>query len=50
VEATHQEREQPVIKAAQGAAIQAMVDAQGDATLDTYCQVWEQHSGSVIQR
>jgi transposase len=45
---TIQQREQPLIKAAQAAAVQAMVDDHPDATLEVYCVDWEKRTGQRV--
>jgi putative transposase len=45
---TVQGREQPLIKAEQAAAVQAMVDDQPDATLEAYCDAWEKRTGQRV--
>lgn len=48
VAGTNQQREQPLIKVEQAQAVQAMVDAQPDATLDGYCEEWEKRTGQRV--
>ena len=43
-----QQREQPLIKAAQAPAVQAMVDEHPDATLEAYCEDWEKRTGQRV--
>jgi putative transposase len=45
---TIQQREQPLIKAEQAPAVQAMVDECPDATLDEYCEDWEKRTGQRV--
>ena len=45
---TMQQREQPLIKAAQAVVVQAMVDAHPDATLEAYCEDWEKRTGQRV--
>jgi transposase len=45
---TIQQREQPLIKAEDAPAVQAMVDAQADATLEAYCEDWEKRTGQRV--
>ena len=45
---TIQQREQPLIKAEQAPAVQAMVDAHADATLEAYCEDWENRTGQRV--
>jgi len=45
---TIQQRGQPLIKAEQAQAVQAMVDAQPDVTLDGYCEDWEKRTGQRV--
>lgn len=45
---TIQQREQPLIKAAQAPAVQTMVDEHPDATLEAYCEDWEKRTGQRV--
>jgi transposase len=45
---TIQQREQPLIKAEQAEAVQAMVDAQPDASLEAYGEDWEKRTGQRV--
>ena len=45
---TLQQREQPLIKAEQAQAVQAMVDEHADATLEAYCEDWEKRTGQRV--
>jgi len=45
---TMQQREQPLIKAEEGPAVQAMVDEHPDATLEAYCEDWEKRTGQRV--
>lgn len=45
---TMQQREQPLIKAEQAQAVQAMVDEQPDGTLEGYCEDWEKRTGQRV--
>lgn len=48
VASTIQQREQPLIKAEQAQAVQAMVDEHPDATLEAYCEDWEKRTGQRV--
>jgi transposase len=45
---TIQRREQPLIKAEQAQAVQAMVDERPDGTLEAYCEDWEKRTGQRV--
>ncbi len=48
VAATSQGREKPIIGAEQASGIQAMVDEHPDATLERYCDLWEERTGQRV--
>src|SRR5687767_3168239 len=48
VEATQQQRQQPIIHAGYKAAIDALVERLADASLEEYCEAWERESGQRV--
>lgn len=48
VAATVQGRQQPLVSEAQREAITAMVKADSDATLETYCEQWQHLTGQQV--
>src|SRR5215212_6519482 len=48
VDATQQQRQQPIIHDGYRAAIDALVQRLADATLEEYCEAWEHESGLCV--
>src|SRR5574338_1421984 len=48
VEATQQQRQQPIIHEGYRAAIDALVQRLADATLEEYCDAWARDSGQRV--
>lgn len=48
LEALPRGHEQPLIKAEQASAVQALADRLPDATLEQYCDAWEQETGQRV--